>query len=66
MLKEKIDILTLLFSKPDGFIKDRIIEGNMGEMLETAFPNFKWELTSFISINSLILGGLIALLIVLL
>lgn len=43
MLKEKIDILTLLFSKPDEFIKDRIIEGNMGEMLETAFPNFKWE-----------------------
>lgn len=43
MLREKIDILTLLFSKPDGFIKDRIIEGNMGEMLETAFPNFKWE-----------------------
>lgn len=30
------------------------------------FPNFKWELASFIGINSVILGGLIALLIILL
>ena len=30
------------------------------------FPKFKWELASFIGINSVILGGLIALLIVLL
>lgn len=43
MLKEKIDILTLLFAKPDGFLQARLIEGNMGEMLETAFPNFKWD-----------------------
>ena len=31
-----------------------------------AFPNFKWEFTAFIGINSLILGSLITLLIVLL
>ena len=30
------------------------------------FPNFKWELAVFIGINSIILGGLIALLIILL
>lgn len=42
-IKERIDILTLLFSKPDGFIEERLIEGNMGEMLETAFPTLKWE-----------------------
>lgn len=42
-LIDRIDILSLLFSKPDGFIEERILEGNMGEMLETAFPNLKWE-----------------------
>lgn len=30
------------------------------------YPNFKWELTAFISINTLILGALITLLVVLL
>ena len=30
------------------------------------YPNFKWELTSFIGINTLLIGGLIALLIILL
>lgn len=42
-----------------------VVEWKYAPILDK-FPNFKWELTSFISINSVILGGLIALLIVLL
>lgn len=41
-LKEKLDILSLLYSRPDDFIKEKILDGSLGEMLETAFP-----LTSF-------------------
>lgn len=42
-----------------------VVEWKYAPILDR-FPNFKWELTSFIGINSVILGGLIALLIVLL
>lgn len=42
-LKEKIDILTLLFSKPNDFIKERIKDKTMGEMLETAFPTISFD-----------------------
>ena len=42
-----------------------VVEWKYAPILDR-FPNFKWELASFIGINSVILGGLIALLIVLL
>lgn len=42
-----------------------VVEWKYAPILDR-FPNFKWELISFIGINSVILGGLIALLIVLL
>lgn len=42
-----------------------VVEWKYAPILDK-FPNFKLELTTFIGINSLILGGLIALLIVLL
>ena len=42
-----------------------VVEWKYAPILDR-FPNFKWELVSFIGINSVILGGLIALLIVLL
>lgn len=42
-----------------------VVEWKYAPILDR-FPNFKWELASFIGINSVILGGLIVLLIVLL
>lgn len=42
-----------------------VVEWKYAPILDR-FPKFKWELTSFIGINSVILGGLIALLIILL
>lgn len=42
-----------------------VVEWKYAPVLDR-FPKFKWELASFISINSVILGGLIALLIILL
>lgn len=42
-LAEKLDILSLLFSKPDDFLKERIKDGSLGEMLETAFPEMSFE-----------------------
>lgn len=42
-----------------------VVEWKYAPILDR-FPNFKWELLSFIGINSVILGGLITLLIVLL
>lgn len=42
-----------------------VVEWKYAPVLDR-FPKFKWELASFIGINSVILGGLIALLIVLL
>jgi len=42
-----------------------VVEWKYAPILDR-FPNFKWELASFIGINSIILGGLITLLIVLL
>lgn len=42
-LQEKLDILSLLYSKPDDFIKEKIIEGSLGEMLSTAFPHLSFE-----------------------
>lgn len=41
-----------------------VVEWKYAPILDR-FPKFKWELASFIGINSVILGGLIALLIVL-
>lgn len=42
-LAEKVDVLALLFSKPNDFIIERIKDKTMREMLETAFPKFSWE-----------------------
>ena len=42
-----------------------VVEWKYAPVLDR-FPKFKWELASFIGINSVILGGLIALLIILL
>ena len=42
-----------------------VVEWKYAPILDR-FPNFKWELASFIGINGIILGGLITLLIVLL
>ena len=42
-----------------------VVEWKYAPILDR-FPKFKWELASFIGINSVILGGLIALLIILL
>lgn len=42
-----------------------VVEWKYAPILDR-FPKFKWELTTFIGINSVTLGGLIALLIVLL
>ncbi|MDO5028110.1 MAG: molecular chaperone TorD family protein [Bacillota bacterium] len=41
--KEKLDLLSLLFSRPDEFIKERIKDGSLGEMLETAFPQLSFS-----------------------
>ena len=40
-----------------------VVEWKYAPILDR-FPKFKWELTTFIGINSVTLGGLIALLIV--
>lgn len=42
-LIEKLDILSLLFSKPDDFIKERIKDKSLGEMLEMAFPQISFS-----------------------
>lgn len=42
-LQEKLDILSLLYSKPDDFIKEKIIDESLGEMLSTAFPHLSFE-----------------------
>lgn len=41
-----------------------VAEWKFAPMLD-AYPNFKWEMTAFIGINSMIIGGLITLLIIL-
>lgn len=42
-LIEKIEILGLLFSKPDSFIKEKIENKQMGEMLSLAFPQISFK-----------------------
>lgn len=42
-MSEKIDILAFLLSKPDEFLKERIKDRSVVEMLKTAFPNFYFD-----------------------
>lgn len=40
---ERVELLSLLFSKPKDFIKDSILDGEMKEVLVEAFPSFSWD-----------------------
>lgn len=42
-LQEKLNILSLLYARPDDFIKEKIADGSLGEMLEMAFPKRSFE-----------------------
>lgn len=40
---DRVELLSLLFSKPKDFIKDSVLEGDMTKVLEESFPKFDWK-----------------------
>lgn len=40
---DRVELLSLLFSKPKDFIKENILEGDMEKVLNSSFPGYDWE-----------------------